>query len=123
MPANLLLADPSVRRLIADVRDTGDGEVRPTFFLFGDDDEFLVGQGPTVLSLAQFQEVLLVAVSPDSRITLNADHDGNDEVDTPTMLSWEGFNNNRPNDRAVWTLTGLHCTPPPGADAETFVTN
>ena len=122
-PANLLLADPSVRRLIADVRDADDTEVRPTFFLFGDDDEFLVGQGPTVLSLAQFQEVLLVAVSPDSRITLNADHDGSDGVDTPTMLSWEGFNNNRPNDRAVWTLTGLHCTPPPGADAETFATN
>ena len=122
MAANLLLADPSVRRLIADVRDTGDTTVRPTFFLFGDDDEFLVGQGPTPLSLAQFQEVLLVAVSSDSRITLNSDHDGDDGVDTQTMLGWEGFNNNRPNDRAAWTLTGLHCTPPPGADAESFLT-
>jgi len=111
---NLLLADPSSRRLIASVDDA------PTALPFGADDTFLVGQGPTPLSLAQFQEVLMVAVSSDSRITLNADPNGDGTVDTQTALSWEGFNNNRPNDRATWTLQGLRCTPPPGADAETY---
>jgi hypothetical protein len=119
-PESLLLADPSTRRLIADVMDEGDTAARPTFFLYGSDDEFLVGQGPAALSLAQFQEVLMVAVSPSPRITLNADTDGTPGVDTQSELSWEGFNNNRPSDRATWTLDGLHCTPPAGADAESY---
>ena len=106
---NLLLADPASRRLFA-----GDAAA-PNALPYGDDDSFFVGSVPTALSYAQFQEVLTVAVSPSTRITLNST--------TPAQqssLTWEGFNNNRPNDRATWTLTGLTCTPPPGADAETY---
>ena len=116
---SLLLADPSMRRLFADVPVTDDTAARPTIFLYGADDSYFVGQRPTPLSLAQFQEVLMVAVSHDPRITLNYNADPTDNtVDTQTQLTWEAFNNNRPNDRATWTLEGLRCTPPSGADAE-----
>jgi len=123
---NLLLADPAGRRLIVDVQDAtatpADSAIRPATLLFGDDDQFLVGQGPTPLSLAQFQEVLIVGVSPDGRVTFNFNADPTDgTVDTQTTVTWEGFNNNRPNDRAKWTLQGLHCTPPPGGDAESTI--
>ena len=101
----LQLADPASLRLFAGTADA------PIALPYGDDDSFLVGSVPTALSYAQFQEVLTVMVSRDSRIS---------SVAGTTMLAWEGFNNNRPNDRATWTLTGLTCTPPPGADAETY---
>ena len=111
---NLLLADPRTRHLFAGATTA------PTAFVFGDDDSFLVGTGTALasLSLAQFQEVLMVANSSDPRITLNKADDGT--ITTQTTLDWEGFNNNRPNDSATWTLKGLHCTPPAGADAETY---
>jgi len=110
---NLLLADPASLRLFAGAATA------PNALPYGDDDSFLVGAGMTALSYAQFQEVLTVAVSPSARITLNFNADPTDgTVDTQSTLVWEGFTNNRPNDRATWTLAGLHCTPPPGADAE-----
>lgn len=104
----LLLADPASRRLFA-----GDAAA-PIALAFGDDDSFMVDG--TALSYAQFQEVLTVGVSSDPRISFNV------TGGQATTLAWEGFNNNRPNDRASWTLTGLTCTPPPGADAETYDT-
>ena len=121
-PESLLLADPSTRRLVVDT-DSDGTNVMPEFFLFGADDEFIVGQSEQDLSLEQFQEVLMVAVSPSSRITLNhRDPPTSTAPTTQTTLSWERFDNTRPTDRATWTLAGLHCTPPPGADAESFAT-
>ena len=85
--------------------------------MFGADDTFsisatiTVGDSEriygTVLSLEQFVEVLTVANSPDPRITENS-----------WTLDWEGFNRNRPTDGANWTVSGLTCLPPPGADRE-----
>ncbi len=103
----LSLADPSTRTLYVTPID----EV-PSALRYGADDNFLVvTTSPVVtteLSLEQFQEVLIVANSPDPRISFTA----------ATTLTWEGFNNNRPNDRATWTLTGLMCNPPAGANEE-----
>ena len=115
----LLLADPSSRRLFAAIG----GDRTPTAFPFGADDTFLVSNGATdldeleitALSLAQFQEVLMVANSPSPLVAWRMED--NAIID---MLTWDGFDNNRPNDRATWTLTGLSCTPPAGADAETY---
>ena len=60
--------------------------------------------------MEQFVEVLMVANSFDPRITTFT-------ADT-TMLDWDGFNRGRPTDGASWTLSGLTCMPPPGADRE-----
>jgi hypothetical protein len=118
-PDAVLLADPSSRRLFASVEIDGAGT--PVVYPYGDDDSFLVSDGATppgtsvtALSLAQFQEVLMVANSPSSLVAWVLDSDGA----ITDRLTWEGFNNSRPNDRATFTITGLSCTPPPGADSE-----
>ena len=86
--------------------NTGDPAL-PDAYLFGGDDEFLVGVGETLLSLEQFMEVLTVANPPDPRVAYA----------TP-MLTWTGFNIGRPTGRATFTLSGLSCQPPPGANTE-----
>ena len=117
----LLLPDASKSALIVNPTEAPAVDL-PVAYLFGADDEFVVGQGdtttsprlaePALLSLEQFLEVLMVAISSDPRIGIY-------DADGPIAdLTWAGFNNNRPTDSATWELTGLHCNPPPGGDRE-----
>ena len=115
--ARVLLADARGQAIIIEV--VVDAQSLPAAYLFGGDDEFLVGgignNLQTLLSLEQFLEVLMVASSPDPRISFDyADEDTAVEA----MLDWSGFNIRRPTDSATFELKGLTCTPPPGADRE-----
>ncbi len=91
---NTLVLDAASREIVV----TG-----PAAYQFGDDDTFIVGTAPSTASLTrtQFQEVLKIAADPtDPRIQ---------RVAATTRLDWSGYNFNRPNDGATWTLSGLTC--------------
>ncbi len=103
---NLLLADASTRHLVV---NSGNADPAvPRAYPFGDDDTFTVDGTP--LTLAQFLEVLKVGSdSKDSRIGFNVTTGGTLQQ---TMLTWSGYNYNRPRDGATWMLTGLTCSKP-----------
>ena len=111
--SSLLLADPAGRALITHATTVA--------YLYGSDDDFII-EGPGIVngvsvpvdqfvSLEQFQEVLMVANSPDPRISLGI-------VGSGAEMDWSGFNNRRPSDSAEWLLRNLTCNAPLGADAE-----
>ena len=122
--SRLLLADPAGRALITDATTVA--------YLYGSDDDFIIEGLGTVkgvagspvdqfVSLEQFQEVLMVANSPDPRISLGVDADSNNAIDLATEgaeMDWSGFNNSRPSDSAEWLLRDLTCNAPLGADEE-----
>ena len=120
--AALLLPDLSSSTLVVSTVPEDGGTAVPVAYPFGADDEFLVvGTGSVdaqnaaierekALSVEQFVEVLRVAFSSsDPRISV---------PDDGVTLEWAGFNYDRPTDGATWTLSGLDCRPPAGADDE-----
>ena len=104
----ILIGDPSANLIIVDL----DGDVaglnltaEPGAYPYGPDDNFVV-EGASV-TMDQFEEIL-------------AQHDPyyvrGGLIESLGELTWTGYDYNRPNDGATWTITRLSCRMPPRGD-------
>ena len=99
--APILLGDPGSNHVLIDSDGTDGDPAVPHAYGYGSDDKFVV-EGE-VVTMDQFEEIL--SQHPDGLI--------------PDLgnLSWVGYDYNRPNDGATWTIDGLSClAPPAGGD-------
>ena len=104
----ILIGDPGANLIIVD----SDGDVtglnpmaKPLAYPYGADDNFVV-EGASV-TMDQFEELL-------------AQHDPyyvrGGLIESLGILTWTGYDYNRPNDGATWTITSLSCRMPPRGD-------
>ena len=99
----ILLGDPGSNQILIDSDGTAGDPFVPHAYGYGSDDKFVVeGQ---VVTMAQFEEIL-AAYNPSATSGALIANLG--------TLSWVGFDYNRPNDGATWTIDGLSCRPPAG---------
>ena len=95
----IVLGDPGSNHVLIDSDGTPGGAVIPHAYGYGADDKFVV-EGE-VVTIDQFEEILSQF---GMRIAV-------DETDmTFGNLSWVGYDYNRPNDGATWTIDDLSCT-------------
>ena len=95
----ILWGDPASNELIVNEAADGD-DVLPIAYPYGADDKFVV-EGE-VVNIDQFEEILAqhpYMLIPDLG-----------------MLSWVGFDFNRPRDGATWSIDGLSCLTPGAGD-------
>ena len=99
----ILLGDPGSNHVLIDSDDNVGDPVVPHAYGYGSDDKFVV-EGE-VVTMDQFEEVLAqfdpAGTSGGLIVSL-----GN--------LSWVGYDYNRPNDGATWTIEDLSCRAPAG---------
>ena len=88
----ILLGDPASDHIIV---NNGTDPAVPHAYPYGPDDDFVVED--QVVTIHQFEEVLSMASM----------------VNGATLI-WVGYNYNRPNDGATWTIKGLKCDAPAG---------
>ena len=97
----ILLGDPGSNHVLIDSDGTAGDPAVPHAYGYGSDDKFVV-EGE-VVTMDQFEEIL-------------AQHDvsGNAGglIVSLGTLSWVGFDYNRPNDGATWTIDALSCRAP-----------
>ena len=84
---------------------TLDATADPVAYPYGADDDFVV-EGASV-TMEQFEEILAQHDPLYTRGGL---------IEDLGELTWTGFDYNRPNDGATWTITGLLCREPPSGD-------
>ena len=94
----ILLGDPGSNHILIDSDDGGD--TVPHAYGYGADDKFVV-EGE-VVTMDQFEEILAAFGSAPKLIA------------SLGTLSWVGYDYNRPNDGATWTIDDLSCRAPAG---------
>ena len=94
----ILLGDPGSNHILIDSDDGGD--TVPHAYGYGSDDKFVV-EGE-VVTMDQFEEILAAFGSAPKLIA------------SLGTLSWVGYDYNRPNDGATWTIDDLSCRAPAG---------
>ena len=94
----IILGDPASNQILIDSDDTEGTPFVPHAYGYGSDDKFVV-EGE-VVTMDQFEEILA------------AFGDAPKLIASLGVLSWTGYDYNRPNDGATWTISGLSCRAP-----------
>ena len=94
----IILGDPASNQILIDSDDAAGTPFEPHAYGYGSDDKFVV-EGE-VVTMDQFEEILAgFGDAPKLIADLG-------------LLSWGGYDYNRPNDGATWTISGLSCRAP-----------
>ena len=94
----ILLGDPGSNHVLVDSDGTAGDPAVPHAYGYGSDDKFVV-EGE-VVTMDQFEEILAAfGDAPKLIVSLGT-------------LSWVGYDYNRPNDGATWTISDLSCRAP-----------
>ena len=99
----ILLGDPGANQILIDSDGTAGNPFVPHAYGYGSDDKFVV-EGE-VVTIDQFEEILAA---------YNSDPTSGALIASLGTLSWVGFDYNRPNDGATWTIDDLSCRAPAG---------